>query len=818
MRRDTLNSLLLALVLSQTAIAQVDHQVAVAMPYGPVYPPDTWIPIDVMCLNRGDRPADGTISISTTVGPSRVFTSSVRVSARSRTRVRMLVTLPDLRPADVRGAAATQVGWVEWRDQGSAVLARSELFARPDTLPSTRGGAAPQAAQLSGRGLLVLADAEQDATVAKFGIAESANAIEQSVGRPVPVAGAHPAAAPLEPAAYAGLHVVAIEDVRPDSIPPALREALLRFVRAGGVLLVSNTRSDGDPRGSWLDAYLPVELVGYRLASSLTRDGTTSLPMKSLLPVAEAVLRDDAVLVLGTQDSCHAAYRPLGLGRIAFVGFPPGGIQEAEQWSILARSLLNLTALELRLAREEDRSEQAPISVLSTMVGREAPPWRAAAAVSLGLLVAVAVAHLAFRGPRRPWAFAGLAVLSLASAAGLVGLSAAGRGRENLVLAELSFRDLGRDGGGFRREWMTLFGADDPSLSIGVSEPEAPLQLLGGEKASLSQFPFAAPRAGARASGGGVWTSAIDQASAAVRATLRFGPRGAELVAEQVTTPLDAPLLLFNGRIFPLSAMEAAGSSLVGTANSPGQMTHFATVSTEEARLRARLAGWSSSIPTTLAPLAGGLRQTPVLLGFVRQDTPLITTSTPAARRLSQSLLRMELDIAPAEVGQTVRVPGGMVRLVTDAAPGLAPDPNGIFRSSTTGAWLIGFAPPQPLGVLSPGRAELQLDAAAALHRISLRRGQVENGRVRDNPGGELLAELSQTIGDRRVAFTPDAGDIDENGWVWLRLEVAQPTTISDTSRRDWEISTLELTLEGKVVDRPRSPRQTWGRPGAPAR
>lgn len=815
MRPVTFLVLLTCLLLSPAAVAQLDHQVAISAPFGPIYPPETWIPLDVTCLNGSDRAADGSVTVSVTVGPGISYSAPVRVAARSRTHKRMLIVLPDLRPSDVRGAAATQVGWVEWRDRGSAVLARSELFARPDTLPRIGSGSAPQAAQLSGRGLLVLTDAEEDSGISDLRIAAAAGVIEQSLGRPFLVSGAQPGVAPLEPAAYDGVHVIAIEAIRPDAIPPALRDTLLRFVRGGGVLLMSSTDPGADPRGSWLDPYLPVDVVGFRRADSLSRGNATPLPMKSLLPVCEAVLRDDAVLVLGDEANCHAAYRPLGLGRIAFIGFPPGGVRDAEQWSIIARSLLHLNALEVRLSRAEDRSDDAPLNVLSTMVGREAPPWRTAAVVCLALLVAVGAAHLLLGGPRRPVAFVVTAVMSLATAGVLVGLSAAGRGRENLVLAELSFTELGRDGGGIRREWMTLFGADDATLSVGVSEPEAPLQALTADKASLTQFPFAAPRAGSRAAGGPIWKTVTDTPTPPLRASLRFGPRGAELSVGQVTTPLDAPLLLFNGRAFPLAAVETASGLPVGNANPTGQVTHFATVSTEEARLRARLAAWSTAIPTTLAPLAADMAQTPLLLGFARQENPVITTSTTPARRLSQSLVKMELDIVPAEVGQSVRIPGGFVRLVNDASPGLAADASGTFRSSTTGAWLVGFAAPRDVGVLAPSRAELQLDASAALHRIALRRGQVVGGRVVDNPSGELVAELSQTIGDRQASFTPNDADIDENGWVWLRLEVTQPTQISDTSRRDWQISTLELTLEGKVVDRPRAPKQTWGRSNA---
>jgi hypothetical protein len=812
-------SLFLALVLTSAVRGQVEQQVAVSFPFGPIYPANTWLPLDVACLNRSDRVADGTIHVVVSRPPARTFVCPVRVAPNSRTRVRLLVSLPDVDAASAKNVAALQLGMVEWRGKDSEVLARSELYARPDTLPKVGASRSDQGGQLTGRGILVITESDPDTLTSELGIANTVATIEQALGRPMFTATVTPDAAPDDPQAYSGVHVVVLEQLDPERIPAAQREALLRFVQGGGTLLVAVTGERGKPTGSWLDPYLPVDFIGSRLVASLPRDDGPPVKLKSLLPISEAVAREDAKTILGDSNFCLAAARPLGLGQVAYLGFHPGGIVDPEQWSSIARPLLGLTSLELRLARLEDPTENRPIGVLSTMVGREAPPWRQAALVCGGLLIVVIGAHFAFRGASRPWAFASVSLLSLAMSGLLVGVSAAKRGSANLAAAHLAVTELGADGSGTRADWLTLFGADDPTLTISADDPFTALRNEGGDSVTLSQPPFAAPRVGARASGGTVWIGQTDRpAPAMLDASIQFTQRGAEIKVRRIDAPLDSPILLLNGRAFPLPTIESVGSLPVGNANPPGQLTVFSTMSSEEAKLRSRLAQFVSSVPTTIVPLSGELRLTPVLLAFERSPRSLVTPSTSPGRWLSQSLLRMDLRVLPGEIGQTVRVPGAMVRLVTDAAPGLPVSEGRVIRASGGGAWLVGFAPPAALGELQPTRAQLQLDAVTPLHRMTVRRGQVRDGLLQENPDGEIVAEMSQTIGDRRAEFVPDENDVDRNGWVWLRLDVSEPTQISETSRRDWEITTFDLTLEGRVVGPSRTPVKTWRPQARPAR
>lgn len=812
-------SLLLAILIPVAARGQMDQQVAVALPFGLVYPPDTWLPLDIACLNRSDRIADGSIHVVISRPPTRTFVCPVRVAPNSRTRVRLLVSLPDVDAASARDATALQLGMVEWRGKDSEVLARSEFYARPDTLPKLGAAKSNQAGQLTGRGLLLITDGDPDPTTDELGVAHSLATIEQALGRPLFSASVTPDVAPADPQAYSGIHVVVLEQLDPELIPAAQREALIRFVHAGGTLLVAVTGERGNPTGSWLDPYLPVDVIGSRHATALPRDDGPPLKLKSLLPVSEAIARDDVKTILGDSTFCFAATRPLGLGQIAYLGFPPAGLVDPEQWSSIARPLLNLTPLELQLARLENPSDNHPISVLSTMVGREAPPWGQAALVCGGLLLVVIGTHFAFRGAGRPWAFVSVTLLSLVVSVALVGISAAKRGSANLAAAHLAVTELGLDGGGSRADWLTLFGADDPALTIAVDEPFAVLRNEGGNSVTLAQPPFSAPRGGARASGGTVWVSRTDRpAPGMLDAVIRFTERGAALQVLRVDAPLDAPILLLNGRSFPLPAIESVSILPIGDANPPGQLTVFSATGSEEAKLRSRLAQFVSSIPSTIVPLAHEIRLVPVLLAFERSPRSTLHPSVSPARWLSQSLLRLNLRVAPGEIGQTVRVPGAMMRLVTDAAPGLPVGEGRTIRASGTGSWLVGFAAPPALGELEPGRAQLHLDAVTPLHRVTVRRGQVRDGLVQQNPAGQVVAELTQTIGNRRVEFTPDANDIDQNGWIWLRLDVSQPAEVSETSRRDWEITTFDLTVEGRVVGTARPPVKTWRSPGQPNR
>jgi hypothetical protein len=568
---------------------------------------------------------------------------------------------------------------------------------------------------------------------------------------------------------------------------------------------------------------MPVDLLGHRYVDTV---GAISLP--NAVPSAEAVARDGAVVVAADDHYVHAAYRRLGLGRVVFLSVPLNVMPTGTARSDLLRELFDLPGLERRLQAVLHDSERIDPDadtrgrLLGAMVGIQTPPWSHAAIVA-GVVLGIAfLAHVLIRATRRPAAFVIVSVSAVALAGGVILFASARRSDQALAEARLAITDLGIDGAGQRVEALTYFGSDDATISLDVDADTA-LHLIRapvGESLTIEQLPFRASRAGARATGGAVWQAQAPVASDGSRFTLSFTPEGPILRSQDNRTPLSGTLLLTNGRAFPLSAIQAGDGQLsVGLPNQRGDLTNFGIVGGEIARLRARILDWAERVGTHVpGESVDRLYRQVRLAGFIDADTSIVTPSTAAPRKIIHSLVRREVAIEPTPVGQTVRVPGGMVRFVGLAARSLPMDARGIIRTEQTGSWLIGFAAPREIGRLAPQQATLRADIRTPLHRIRLQRGQCTTGPARPNPAGPEVLNVSQTLSSPTVNFTIDSSDIDANGWVWLLLTSEQLAVPSDSTRREWTIESIELELTGEIVAPPQPEVKTWPEIGGGAR
>ncbi|HMO25005.1 MAG TPA: hypothetical protein PKB10_01930, partial [Tepidisphaeraceae bacterium] len=794
-----------------------DHQLAALLRFGPVYPAERWAPVEITLRNDADTPADGVLELDAQDpgSPARVL-SPVRVPPKSRVRLTLLIKLPD--QALARGQRhAPRIATVVWRGSGGQVLRRDELLGPPDTAP--RVGSADSGGVV-GAFAIHLKRFDEDAPEGRdddelsniFGLAA---AIEQTLGRPVNAADLPFDALPAHPAALEAVALIALSDARALPRDPASETALRHFVESGGTLLIACPIGQSSVSGTWIDPLMPVDLIGHRMVSQV---GTVKL--LTAVPAAEAQAREGAVVIVSDDHYVHAAYRALGLGRVVFLSVPLNALPPGVERSRLLRTLLDVPGLERRLESVLADSERIDPDadtrgrLLGAMVGVQTPPWSHAAWIA-GLMLSIAVsAHLLIRGARRPIAFVVVSGAAVVIAAGLMMFASTGRGEPALAEARLAITDLGIDGAGHRTDTFTYFGSDHPALSL-KTDPDTALHLVRapvGESLILEQLPFSAPRAGARASGGAVW-----QARAPVHAdragfSIAFTSDGPVLRARENAIALSSPLLLTNGRAFPLPPVPTGSAEIhVGMPNQRGDLTNFGIVGGEVARMRARVLAWAERSGAAIpGESVEHLQRRARLAGFVEEDRAIAESTATVGRTIAHSLVRREVRIEPTPVGQIVRVPGGMVRFVGIAARSLPMDAMGVIRTEQTDSWLIGFAAPREIGRLEPRQATLRADIRTPLHRITLQRGQCATGPARPNPAGPEILSLTQTLASPTIPFTLEPGDIDANGWVWLLLTSEQRITPSDSTRQEWTIESIELELNGEIVAPPQPETQTW--------
>ena len=138
--------------------------------------------------------------------------------------------------------------------------------------------------------------------------------------------------------------------------------------------------------GSWLSKYLPVRCVDQRLASRLTCDTNESFDLHRFVPISEAIPLPEAQKISSDEMGLLAAYRPIGLGRIAFTAFPINALDTKDaNASDLWGRLLDLDVPKTIWADSRLGTEHPKL--LQEMIGLQAAPWGLAAAIVAGYVL-----------------------------------------------------------------------------------------------------------------------------------------------------------------------------------------------------------------------------------------------------------------------------------------------------------------------------------------------------------------------------------------------------------------------------------------------
>ena len=785
---------ILSLCLS-SAVAQ-DVRLIGGLPFGAVYVPRAWSPMRVEVQNDGKRSFDGLIRMSPLGEQSPEFRSHIMVPAQARVSITTwLYLLP--------GNDPRKYPVLSLFDSAGKNMARTEVgcgAVTPDLIRPLRG--LPSAGYLIG----VVGDLPDQS---EEGMVQGLADLFKLAKEVAVVPSTMRAADLLRQASwFRDAYAMALVACDPDRFDQAQRTALLDYVAGGGVLIVS--APDAQIMGrSWLAPYLPVKLIGNRQFQTLQALGESKpRQLSGWLSCAEAVAGDGRV-VLEDGQYVHAAYRPMGMGRIVFTSFPVSGMNVAD---VQAQALWMLLL-------DADRPAVGPwgstvatdyATLMTPMLGKAAVPWGVAAGVACALLAMSLAAQFVWRGVNRPRAFA----VSLGAAVAVGGVFAVlamlRQQTEPVQEARLSISDLNGDGG-IVYEYAAVSGPPQKATRQGTDENVAMrLAAWRGDKPILSQWPARIEAMSIQPDQANIVTlsSRVKRGGPGASVAGRFDAQGLTLIAKNdLGQVLESGQLVWGANRLSLPAIQEGEQHIrVGTdrLRPADEFTSSSGIASQDAQLKGDIL--KASLRSAALGMDYPLDVRPVIVAWAPRMPALAdVTDVPIKRGTAQNMVRLPLQIAPSEPGSRVLVPGCFTRIALNAFQGLPYDfaRQQFARTQTNGVWTFGIATPPGIGRLRPTRVKLSVDLACAQQKVTLRRGQVASGKVRENgnSAGAIVGDWDGVVGLRTAEFGCVPDDYDSRGIVWLQLQVEQTGSRGALGvDPQWHLARFVADVEGDVL------------------
>ena len=393
--------------LGQAVAGFDDYSMSTVLQYGALYAPEQINPVAVQFRNKTAKPVMGELRVPLGREPLQTeLRLPITVPAQSRVKATALAYM--MAPAEEVKAAGKlpPLSLTAWYDEHHARIDRSELLGQA-LIPEV----AADASGVPTTGILLSIVGEGDDG------ADSAT-LEQLGDLYVSLKGGRCSQATLPlsnaPRQWIGLSVcraIALRGLDPDDLDQAQRMALLEYVRAGGVLLISAPRASERLGESWLAPYLPVRLIGERQAREIPQS-SGPIKLTGWQPCSEAV-DGDGTVAIRDGEYVHAAWKALGLGRVVYTAFPTSSLELSDpRAKALWRDLLAMDRLHTGIGGTQLQRDYGRL--LEPMLGKPTAPW-SMAALTIALYAAIVLAvQFIWRGPQRPRAFG----VSLAIAGG----------------------------------------------------------------------------------------------------------------------------------------------------------------------------------------------------------------------------------------------------------------------------------------------------------------------------------------------------------------------------------------------------------------
>jgi hypothetical protein len=771
----------IALLFAASTYADDLHQIFVSPGFNnPQSVYNAWTPLRLTLTNRSDRDPTTQLVVAEVPGPNGPFEIQIAVSVPHRTRFTTLLLLPPAPPQrtenppifrwQISGANVAQTDLLQYQSP------HSDDAERRTTILNLAGD-----------------EFEEDSSADFSTFAKTLSDITGTTTIPWRAQLTH---ALRNPAGYDSCRLVALAGGSPQILDPLQRRALLEFVRAGGTLLVC----DPTPQVSWLDRYLPVSLIGSRLANQIG-----AVPLKNPQQICEAILtRGQAVLSDGS--FVHAAYAPLGLGRISFISFPITSLTLDQATSRrLWSDLLGLAALDPSWSASDLPARQNVI--IGQMIGTPVPSRGVAFVLAIGFAAFVLVAQLIWRAANRPFGYVISSLGALAGSPVFLILGFAHQQSAPLTAAAVDVAHLS-DSGGFVQEFAAFTGrSSNPQLTTTIWQSTLrPSAYDDSHPPILCLAPFSAPDAGAAPRRvDRIWeASSPVSAETSASAYAMFDQNGLNLsVNNQINSPLSNPLLIYGASVYPLKSLPIGVSKTTLSArpahSQSDPFVNAGAIIDESDILRAQILRSLLAIPQT-SDTPADISSRAWIAGWTDSEPSLIASSVQPAIQRSLKLAIFPFFFHPSPPDSLIQIDSGFneILIKTGSIPIYDSWKGAWVGCNQGGLWEIGIRPPRAIGPANWTRATLHASIELPMQAMTICHQQVHDGTVEINPAGAEIATWSNTFGSQpAVSFNLSSNDIDRNGTLWLLAKVDSPSDAA--SAHSWQFTDFGVDLFGQT-------------------
>src|SRR6266496_532354 len=355
-------ALLLNLLFSSHAAAQ-QLSMTGALELTQNYRPNAWQPVRLELRNPSDRAIEGSaaLPLSDEKAPA-MMKLPVNVPAHSVVRLSVSGYFPRIEPSSKKKQAVPALSVAEWRDAAGGLLSRTPIIGLP--LSAKDQG-------VEEKGQIVLLISQRTEPADENGDLDALlSRLSEASQVPLTVAAIAPDALARQAEGLHAIKAIVLQGVDPEAIDVGQREALMEYVRGGGLIVLAGPVEAVGRNANWLDPLLPVRMIGTRTARAVEiASGAAPLKLRAPIEIVEAI-EGVVELLLRGKDYVHVAARPLGLGRIVFTSFAINALDESQTQGLrLSEQLLDLRNTQSDLARTQ--LAEARHQVLGSMLGRK---------------------------------------------------------------------------------------------------------------------------------------------------------------------------------------------------------------------------------------------------------------------------------------------------------------------------------------------------------------------------------------------------------------------------------------------------------------
>lgn len=764
-------------------------------PFNPFAVENAWTELTATVINDSPAPRRVRVTyLAPTQGKQTLYTRLAELPPRTDLRLAVGAYLNNLKPT---GRPLGERKYDEIQD--TYVLNDAQTGQELGRIPDSRGCIPPHILPL----LRIGGSVEDSSGTAEFkALIDGAFREFQSVQLRIPNL-------PDRWYGYSGGGMVLLGEASLGGLRLSQRQALLQYVRRGGVLLIVGNENLGEMLRGEMGEAAGVRVLGFHKTLSVELPSPSGPAKRTLDRPATMVelCPDQAEVVFQTEGLPLLTKNPLGRGWVFVLAVPPLVVNESTL-RVVEQTRATLGPL------NEDEFAQPAKGILNQIAGRPGPPRRLPVLVLLGLgaLVLVGGAAARFRG-RGEWVWLTLVPLALAVA---VGMYAYGKSRSRNVQERLSTVGMvsGLGDGLVRAQQVFAYGGPTRQTATFTTDTYSGILTDMGEMGALGEV---------QEIRSGPVMSMPDQIlepdstrafrveeilpAGDVVSRLTFGPKGLTgTLRNALGRDLHDAVLYVNQRSFavgPLPQGQAQTIEGVGREAklAPGE---FTTGMLHDV-LKNSLLQQMAAAPSLTHPVS---RQ-PLLIA--KMDGGLLSPlDPPGLTRTGWSVAVWPLTIVPPDKGSQVQVPPGFVRTQIRMGERWGLMTGEVSDSRTSEIGLRGLLPPQ-VTRLKDAKATLTLRLRGGNYKMTLSGGAPGGPKVvlqqKDGPTGEITVEAPQAerfeSADGAFEFT-------------LQMELMGAQDAAPPPQ--WTLESADITLEGiSTADAPGFGRDRGTEPAARA-